>query len=158
MVISTKGRYGVRIMVELALAPSGELLPLREIAEKQEISKKYLESIVKMLIKRDLIQGLSGKGGGYRLSRPPQDYTLAEILESVEESLALVQCVSEDCQCTKMADCYTYPIWDCLQSFTDHYFRSFTLQDIIEKQPIEDKFTAMLASMQHCHETKGETL
>lgn len=139
MVISSKGRYGLRVMVELGLAPEGVYVPLREIAEKQDISKKYLESIVKILIRAELIQGVSGKGGGYRLSRPSHTYTMAEILQCTEESLALVQCVSEDCQCTKTENCFTYPIWSCLQRFTDAYFHSFTLEDIIEKRSLEGK-------------------
>ncbi len=148
MVISSKGRYGLRVMVELALAPQDVNQPLHEIALRQDISKKYLETIVKTLIKGNLIQGASGKGGGYRLSRPPEAYTLAEILECVEDSLALVQCVSQDCTCTKTADCYTFPIWSCLQSLNDLYFRSFTLKDVIEKQPTQEKVAEIFAYIQ----------
>lgn len=148
MVISSKGRYGLRVMVELALAPSGAYQPLREIAERQDISKKYLESIVKMLIKNNLVEGLSGKGGGYRLSRPPEEYTLAEILTCAEDSLAVAQCVSDDCTCPKTAECYTYPIWSCLQSFTDRYFGSFTLEDVIDRNNMEEKVKQISACIE----------
>lgn len=144
MVISSKGRYGLRVMVELALSPVGVYQPLHEIAIRQDISKKYLESIVRSLIKGGLVQGASGKGGGYRLARTPEDYTLGEILNCVEESLALVQCMSSDCTCTKTADCYTYPIWASLQRFHDLYFQSFTLLDVINRQSGEEKMLALL--------------
>lgn len=145
MVISSKGRYGLRVMVELALSPSGVYQPLHEIAVRQDISKKYLESIVRSLIKGGLVQGASGKGGGYRLARPVETYTLGEILNCVEESLALVQCMNVDCTCTKTADCYTYPIWASLQEFHNLYFQSFTLLDVIQREPSQGKMLEILA-------------
>lgn len=148
MVVSSKGRYGLRVMVELALSPIGVFQPLHEIAIRQDISKKYLESIVKSLAKAQLIQGASGKGGGYRLSRLPEEYTLGEILNCTEDSLALVQCVGPDCTCTKTADCYTYPIWASLQSLNDLYFHSFTLEDVVNRRPAEEKIAEIFARIQ----------
>ena len=95
MIISTKGRYGIRVMIDLAQHGNDGYIPLKTIAERQGISEKYLESILKVLVQEKLLEGLRGKGGGYRLTRKPPEYTLGEILRLTEGSLAPVACVEE---------------------------------------------------------------
>ena len=94
MMISTKGRYALRMMIDLAEHNNGEYIPLKDMAERQEISKKYLESIMTMMSKSGLVSGLHGKGGGYRLTRSPAEYTVADILRVTEKTLAPVECLS----------------------------------------------------------------
>ena len=94
--ISTKGRYSLRVMIDLAEQQPDRYIPLKEIAARQEISEKYLESIIKLLVKGKLVLGLRGKGGGYKLTRPLEQYTVGEILRLTEESLAPVTCLEED--------------------------------------------------------------
>ena len=94
--ISTKGRYALRVMIDLAENENGDYIPLKDIAARQEISKKYLEIIVKEMVTGKLITGASGKGGGYKLCREPKDYTVGEIIELMEGSLATVSCLAKD--------------------------------------------------------------
>ena len=115
MLISTKGRYALRVMIDLAEHPSDGFIPLKMIAERQEISEKYLESITKLLVKAKLLNGLRGKGGGYRLTRSPDQYTVGSILRLTEESLAPVACIQEGAAaCPRMADCRTLSLWQGL--------------------------------------------
>lgn len=144
MMISTKGRYAIRTMIELAKDNDNSFKPLHVIATNQDISKKYLEAIVKILITNQLIEGVSGKGGGYRLSRPAKDYTLSEILECAEGSLVTVKCVCNEDSCEKKADCYTYPVWNGLQLLIDNYLKNFTLADIMDKDVINAKVMEQL--------------
>ena len=95
MLISTKGRYALRVMADLAEHPSEGYIPLKEIAQRQEISEKYLESILKLLVKGKILTGLRGKGGGYRLNKAPEEYTVASILDLTEETLAPVSCLEK---------------------------------------------------------------
>ena len=133
MIVSTKGKYAVRVMVELALQDSNVYIPLRKIAESQDISLKYLEAIVHMLMKNNFIEGTRGRSGGYRLNRAPEGYTLWDILECTEESLDPVSCVGDHNACTKSSQCYSFPIWKGLQAITKAYFESFTLADIVQQ-------------------------
>ena len=144
MMISTKGRYAVRTMVELAHNNNGRFIPLHEIANKQDISKKYLESIVRILIQNNLIEGLSGKGGGCRLKRTADKYTIAEILECAEGELISVRCVCEDSICERKSECLPLPIWKGLQTIIDDYLNNFTLQDLLEKDLLEEKVAKQL--------------
>lgn len=110
--ISTKGRYALRIMIDLAEHDTGDCIPLKTIAERQEISKKYLEVIVKDLVEHGLVHGESGKGGGYRLSRKPETYTAGEIIEAAEGPLVPVACLAEDAEkCPRAKLCKTLPFW-----------------------------------------------
>ena len=95
MLISTKGRYALRVMIDLAEHRSGEFISLKEIAQRQEISEKYLESIIRTLVKAKVVESLRGKGGGYRLTKNPEKYTVGSILRLTEESLAPVACLEE---------------------------------------------------------------
>ena len=112
MLISTKGRYALRVMIDLVEHQSEGYIPLKEIAERQEISEKYLESIIKILVKAKMLDGLRGKGGGYKLTKAPEQYTAGAILRLTEESLAPVACLEDGAApCTRAAECRTLPMW-----------------------------------------------
>ena len=117
MLVSTKGRYALRVMLELAQSDSTVYMPLPLIAEKQGISEKYLESIISVLSKAGLVDGLRGKGGGYRLNRPAADYSVGQILRLTEGSLAPVTCLeSEENPCPRAGQCTTLPMWEKLDA------------------------------------------
>ena len=128
MMISTKGRYALRLMVDLAEHQQENYIPLKEIAQRQELSEKYLESIIKLLVRDHLLEGVRGKGGGYRLNRRPEEYTLAEILNLTEGTLAPVSCMENgQCSCDRTQDCRTKPIWTELDNLIQNYLESVTL-------------------------------
>ena len=130
--ISTRGRYALRVMIDLAEHSGEGCIPLKDIAERQGISKKYLEIIVRDLVHGRLIVGTSGKGGGYRLVREPSDYTAGEILELMEGSLAAVACLSCDAApCPRAADCRTLPLWAEYDRLTRDYFYGRKLTDLM---------------------------
>ena len=131
MKISTKGRYALRVMVELSCHDPEVYVPLEEIAEQQEISKKYLEAIVKRLVQEQLIIGLRGKGGGYKLARSPETYTVGSILKATEGSLAPVACL-EPCgeSCPRAGECVTLPLWKDLHKLIDDYLEGITLDQL----------------------------
>lgn len=130
--ISTKGRYALRVMLELAKRNSETYVPLKEIAEAQQISKKYLEIIVKELVNAKLLKGVSGKGGGYMLSRKPDEYTVREILEVTEGTLAVVACLSERAEaCPRAGECETLPMWNEFNKMVHGYFNSKKLSDLM---------------------------
>lgn len=132
MLISTKGRYALRVMLELAAAPAGEFVSLGSIAQKEGISVKYLESIVAVLVRADLVEGARGKGGGYRLNRAPAEYRVGQILRLTEGSLAPVSCL--DCKpnpCARAGGCKTLPLWEKLDGMINGYLDSVTLQDLL---------------------------
>ena len=132
MMISTKGRYALRVMIDLAEQNSGGYVPLKEIAARQEISEKYLESILKLLVKGKILTGLRGKGGGYRLNRAPEEYTITEILELTEETLAPVSCLQEDIEpCMRADSCKTLGLWKGLDRVIRDYFDHITLADLL---------------------------
>ena len=133
MLISTKGRYALRVMVDLAEHQSEGFIPLKVIAERQEISEKYLESIIKLLVKAKLLNGVRGKGGGYQLTRSPDQYTVGSILRLTEESLAPVACLEEGAaSCPRMAQCRTLPLWQGLDKVINNYLYSVTILDLIQ--------------------------
>lgn len=131
MLISTKGRYALRVMVDLAEHPTEGYIPLKVIAKRQEISEKYLENIIKLLVKAKLLNGLRGKGGGYRLTKPPEEYTVDTILRLTEESLAPVGCLEENAAvCARIAECRTLSLWRGLDKVISDYLNSVTLADL----------------------------
>ncbi len=139
MMISTKGRYALRVMIDLAEQQKTEYVPLKEIAARQEISQKYLESIMVILSKNNFIEALHGKGGGYRLNREPEDYKVGDILRLTEGTLAPVACLGDDAKpCDKTAECRTLPIWENLYKVISDYLDSVTLADIIRKEQPEN--------------------
>lgn len=132
MFISTKGRYALRVMLDLAQHDSDQYIPLEEIAERQMISKKYLEIIIKALVQHKLLNGLRGKGGGYRLTKSPADYSIGEILELTEGSLAVVACRQSDAvPCTNKSHCATYPMWEKFDNMVHDFFYNLTLDDLL---------------------------
>ena len=133
MIVSTKGRYALRVMVCLALRDDGEYVPLKEIAEAEGISQKYLESIMTLLSKGCLVDAVHGKGGGYRLNRKPEQYTVGSILKLTEGSLAAVSCTAQGpAACSRSSCCQTKPMWDKLDSMIDQFFESITLSDLLK--------------------------
>ena len=133
MLISTRGRYALCIMLELAQYDQSPYMPLPLIAEKQGISEKYLESIVSLLVKGGLVEGVRGKGGGYRLRRPLQDYSAGEILRLTEGSLAPVSCLEgEENACPRAGQCHTLPMWTKLEGLINSYLDSVTLADLLD--------------------------
>ena len=140
MMISTKGRYALRIMLDLAERNTGEYIPLMEIAKRQEISEKYLESIVSILSKNGFVTALRGKGGGYRLARNPDTYTVGSILKLTEGSLAPVSCLDGDTNlCDRAGECRTLPMWRKLNTMINDYFDGITLADLVNTaQPGND--------------------
>lgn len=133
MLISTKGRYALRVMVDLAEHQSEGFIPLKVIAERQEISEKYLESIIKLLVKAKLLNGVRGKGGGYRLTKFPDQYTVGSILRLTEESLAPVACLEEGAaSCPRMAQCRTLPLWQGLNQVINDYLDNVTIVDLVQ--------------------------
>ena len=132
MLISTRGRYALRVMIDLAENGGGHLLPMKEVAERQHISLKYLERILPVLVSGDLVEGVHGKGGGYRLTRDPSEYTVGEILRLTEGDLAPVACLSCGAEeCSRTADCRTLPMWAELERRISGYLDSVTIADLI---------------------------
>lgn len=135
MIVSTKGRYALRVMVGLALRDSGEYVPLKEIAEQEEISQKYLESIMGTLSKAGFVDAVHGKGGGYRLNRPAREYTVGSILKLTEGSLAPVSCTSQGAAaCSRSTCCHALPMWEKLEKMIDEFFEGISLQDLCETE------------------------
>ena len=132
--ISTKGRYALRVMLDIAESGSGDYIPLKEIAERQEISKKYLEIIVRDLVKAGLIHGTVGKSGGYALSKNPEEYTVGEILEASEGPFVTVACLASDAaKCPRADRCETLPVWSEFDRMAHDFFFSKKLTDLIKK-------------------------
>ena len=134
MLISTRGRYALRILTDLAENENGGTVTLREAAARQQISEKYLESIVKDLVRGRLVEGTRGKGGGYRLARPAEEIGVLEVLSLTEGTLAPVACLGEDSKpCPRAADCRTLPLWKGLDKVVSEYLGGFTLRDLTEE-------------------------
>ena len=132
--ISTKGRYALRVMIDLAEHDKGQPVPLKDIAERQGISKKYLEIIVKDLVDGKLVKGASGKGGGYVLLRKPEDYSVGEIVELMEGTLAPVACLQKDAEtCPRYAECVTLPLWQELDTLVHDFLYQKKLSEFIHQ-------------------------
>ena len=132
MTISTKGRYALKIMIDLAENGDGSYIPMKKVAERQGLPHKYLEHILPVLTQNHLVEGLHGKGGGYRLPRKPEEYTVGEILRLAEGDrapVACLECGAEPCQ--KMNECRTISMWKNLQSLIDGYFDGITIKDLM---------------------------
>lgn len=132
MIVSTKGRYALRVMIDLAEHQTNGYIPLKEIAERQDISDKYLESILKVLVQNRMLAGLRGKGGGYRLTKSPEEYTISSILRLTEGTLAPVACLDVNpTECPRMAECRTLPMWKKLDKLITDFFDGITLADLM---------------------------
>lgn len=136
MIISSRGRYALRLMLDLAENQGDDsFIALKDIAERQELSKKYMEQILPDLSRCELLITKAGHHGGYRLSRKPADYTLGDILRATENSLAPVSCLEgKENSCSRQADCATLPIWTTLDKMINTYLDSVTLQDLLDQQ------------------------
>ena len=131
--ISTKGRYSIRILLDLAIHRNGEYIPMKDVAERQGISLKYIERILPVLKENGLIESVHGKGGGYKLTREPDQYTLWEILRLTEGDLAPVACLKDGApSCDKAAECRTLPVWKNYYKMTVDYFSGITLADLMD--------------------------
>ena len=139
MLISTKGRYALRVMIDLAEQKKTEYVPLKEIAKRQNISQKYLESIMTILSKNNFIDALHGKGGGYRLNREPEDYKIGELLRLTEGTLAPVTCLEYGAKpCNYASECRTLPMWSKLDEMINGYLDSVSLADLARLDPTDD--------------------
>lgn len=133
MLISTKGRYALRVMVDLAEHQSGGYIPLKEVAQRQNISEKYLESIIKLLVRGKLLTGLRGKGGGYKLTLAPEQYSVGDILRLTEDSLAPVACLEAGAPpCSRAAQCRTLGMWQGLDRLIREYLDGITLAALVQ--------------------------
>ena len=131
MMISTRGRYALRVLIDLAEHNNGSYIPMKDVASRQDISLKYLERILPTLTKAKLIEGVHGKGGGYKLTRDPSDYTVGEILRLTEGDLAPVSCLSPDAPpCDRVGECRTIHIWREFYDMTNKYFDSIRLSEL----------------------------
>ncbi|MCQ2566091.1 MAG: Rrf2 family transcriptional regulator [Clostridia bacterium] len=132
--ISTKGRYALRVMIDLAESDCNAYTPLKDIAIRQGISKKYLETIVKELVSAGMLSAASGKGGGYKLNRKPEEYAVGEIIELMEGSLGTVACLAKGAApCPRVSDCKTLPLWEEYDQMVHDFFYSKYLSDLINK-------------------------
>ena len=141
LMISTRGRYALRVMIDLAEQNTSKYVSLKEIAGRQEISEKYLESIVKNLVQSGFLEGVRGKGGGYRLLKRPEDYTVGSILRVMEGSLAPVACLEQRAHpCEHANRCKTLPMWKKFYGMLNDFFDGITLADLIESEQSGDDY------------------
>lgn len=132
MLVSTKGRYALRVMIDLAEHNDDTFIPLKDVAARQEISEKYLESIISVLSKARLVMGMRGKGGGYKLTKAPKDYTVGSILKLADGSLAPIACLEiPENQCQRSSYCKTLPMWSRLNQRIDDFFEAISLEDLV---------------------------
>lgn len=133
MIVSTRGRYALRVLIDLAEHSEEERIPLKDVAERQQISQKYIEAIMTMLSKNGLVDGIHGKGGGYKLNRPPEEYKVGDILRVTEGTLAPVACLEKgSAPCPKKDFCRTLPLWSKLDELIETYLDSVSIKDLMK--------------------------
>ncbi|MGN0447613.1 MAG: RrF2 family transcriptional regulator [Acutalibacteraceae bacterium] len=133
MMISTRGRYALRVLIDLAEHQDGEYIPLKEVAQRQGISLNYIERIMPVLTKAKLIEGVHGKGGGYQLTKAPDEYKVGDILRLAEGDLAPVACLGCDAkECDRKDQCRTLSMWSRFYKMTNEYFDGITLADLMQ--------------------------
>ena len=133
MIVSTKGRYALRVMIDLAEQHKDERVPLKEIAERQGISQKYIEAIMTLLSKNHFVDAIHGKGGGYQLNKKPEEYKVGDILRLTEGSLSPVACLEKGAEvCPRKADCRTLPLWTKLDELVEGYLDSISIADLMK--------------------------
>ena len=138
MIISTRGRYALRVMLDLAENSNGEYIAMKKIAERQGISLKYLERILPVLTQNQIVEGVHGKGGGYRLTRKPEEYKVGEILRLTEGDFAPVSCLECGAEpCGRAKECKTLPMWTKLHDMIGDYLDSVTLADLLQNNPLD---------------------
>lgn len=131
--ISTRGRYAIRVMLDIAQHQKDGYVPMKEVASRQNLSLKYLEQIIPPLKKNNMLEGIQGKGGGYRLVRKPEQYTIGDILRITERDLAPVSCLAEGAEkCNRRDKCQTIDFWEGLNSVVNDYLDSKTLADLMK--------------------------
>ena len=134
MMISTKGRYALRVMIDLAEHCNGEYIPMKDVVKRQQVSQKYVERIMTMLSKANFVEAVHGKGGGYRLNRSPDEYIVGDILRLTEGSLAPVACLDCDAEeCERADQCRTLPMWKELNNRITDFFDGITIADLMTK-------------------------
>lgn len=134
MIVSTRGRYALRVMVDLAENGEKERIPLKEIAERQGISQKYIEAIMTLLSKNHFVDAAHGKGGGYRLNRTPSEYKIGDILRLTEGTLAPVACLEKNAEaCARKEACRTIPMWTKLDELIEGFLDSVSIADLMKK-------------------------
>ena len=133
MKISTKGRYALRLMLDLALADTDRPVPLRDVAQRQDISDKYLEQIVTQLGRAGLVRSVRGAGGGYLLTREPKDYTVGEILRALEGSLAPVLCAEDSSCCGRAGQCVALDVWEEINRAVNNVVDNISLADLVDR-------------------------
>ena len=133
MIVSTKGRYALRVLIDLAEQTAGEHIPLKEIAERQNISQKYIEAIMTLLSKNGYVDAVHGKGGGYKLNRKPEEYIVGDILRLTEGTLSPVPCLEKGAApCPRKNTCRTLPLWSKLDELVENYLDSVNLADLLK--------------------------
>ena len=131
MKISTRGRYAIRVLVDMVEHDNGGFIPLKDIVKRQDVSQKYLESIMLLLSKSDIVEGVHGKGGGYRLKKSPEELTVGEILRVTEGSLAPVACLEDNAEiCERAGSCKTLPMWREFYALVNEFFDGKTIKDL----------------------------
>lgn len=139
--ISTRGRYALRVMIDLAEHQNGSYIPMKDVADRQDISLKYLERIVPVLTQEGFIEGLHGKGGGYRLVKAPEDCRVGDILRLTEGDLAPVACLAKGAQpCGRAAECRTLAMWQKFNTLINDYFDGITIADLMKSSPAADNY------------------
>ena len=134
MMVSTRGRYALRVIIDLAENGNDGYIPMREVASRQEISLKYLERIMPLLVSENLVEGVHGKGGGYRLSKDPASVTIGQVLRITEGDIAPVACLECNAEeCSRIEDCRTLPMWSELNSRINDYLDNVTIADLMKK-------------------------
>lgn len=133
MMISTRGRYALRVLIDLAEHQNGDYIPMKEVAARQDISLNYIERIMPLLTKAGFVEGLHGKGGGYQLTKSPEQYRVGDILRLTEGDLAPVACLGCDAKkCNRSKECRTVPMWKKFYAITNDYFDGITLADLMQ--------------------------
>lgn len=131
--ISTRGRYAIRVMLDIASNQQDGYVPMKDVAGRQGLSLKYLEQILPALTKNKIVEGVQGKGGGYRLVRAPKDYTIGDILRVTEKDLAPVSCLAAGAEaCQRRSQCQTIDFWEGLNNVVNQYLDSQTLADLMK--------------------------
>lgn len=139
MMISTRGRYALRVLIDLAEHQNGSYIPMKEVAERQDISLKYIERIMPLLTKASIVEGQHGKGGGYRLNSEPGKYRVGDILRITEGDLAPVACLGCDAKpCDRAAQCRTLPMWERFNQMANDYFDNITVADLMRSSESPD--------------------
>ena len=139
MMVSTRGRYALRVLIDLAEHNNGSYIPMKDVAARQEISLKYLERILPTLTKAKLIEGVHGKGGGYKLTRSPEEYTVGEVLRLTEGDLAPVACLSPEAEpCERAAECRTLGMWQGFYDLTNKYFDGISIASLTNTETADN--------------------